>query len=80
VVGDAKWTETEVPMAIVGIVPCKVCDENGAVAAGDLLVTSSTPGYAMKAPENPVAGTVVGKALGNLAGKSGKVEVLLIGR
>lgn len=80
VAGDSKWTDTEVPMAIVGIVPCKVVDENGAIEAGDLLVTSSTPGHAMKAPENPVAGTVVGKALGNLAGKKGKVEVLLIGR
>ncbi len=80
VAGDQRWTETEVPMAIVGIVPCKVVDENGAIEAGDLLVTSSTPGHAMKAPENPVAGTVVGKALGNLAGKKGKVLVLLIGR
>ena len=80
VAGDEKWAETEVPMAIVGIVPCKVCDENGAIEAGDLLVTSSTPGHAMKASENPRAGTVVGKALANLDGKSGKIEILLIGR
>lgn len=80
VAGDLKWTETEVPMAIVGIVPCKVCDEGGAIEPGDLLVTSSTPGHAMKAPANPAAGTLLGKALGRLDGKSGKVEILLLAR
>jgi hypothetical protein len=80
VVGDGKWAETEVPMAIVGIVPCKVCDENGAIEAGDLLVSSSVRGHAMKAPENPAPGTVVGKALAPHAKGKGKVEVLLIGR
>lgn len=34
----------EIPLAIVGIVPCKVSAENGAIRAGDLLVASSTPG------------------------------------
>jgi len=80
VAGGATRADTEIPMAIVGIVPCKVCDENGAIEAGDLLVSSSTPGHAMKAPENPAAGTVVGKALANLGKGSGKIEVLLIGR
>jgi hypothetical protein len=80
VAGDANYTETEIPMAIVGIVPCKVCDESGAIEAGDLLVTSSSPGRAMKAPANPAPGTVVGKALANLAKGDGKIEVLLIGR
>lgn len=80
VANDPAWADTEVPMAIVGIVPCKVCDENGPVEAGDLLVTSSTRGHAMKAGPNPVAGTVVGKALADLEGKCGKIEVLLIGR
>jgi len=78
--GSVNFTDTEIPMAIVGIVPCKVCDENGAIEAGDLLVSSSTPGHAMKAPENPAAGTVVGKALANLGKGRGKIEVLLIGR
>jgi hypothetical protein len=78
--GSASFTDTEIPMAIVGIVPCKVCDENGAIEAGDLLVSSSTPGHAMKAPDNPAPGTVVGKALAKLVKGSGKIEVLLIGR
>jgi hypothetical protein len=34
----------EIPLAIVGIVPCKASAENGPIQPGDLLVTSSTPG------------------------------------
>ena len=49
------------PLAIVGIVPCKVSDENGPIAVGSLLTTSRTAGYAMKATNAP-AGTIVGKA------------------
>lgn len=44
----AAKTDSEVPMAIVGIVPTKVSAENGAIHVGDLLVSSSLPGYAMK--------------------------------
>ena len=33
----------EVPLAVVGVVPCKVTAENGPINAGDLLVSSSTP-------------------------------------
>ena len=52
----------EVPVAMVGIVPCKVSAENGAIKVGDLLVTSSTPGHAMR-DASPAVGTVVGKRL-----------------
>jgi len=38
-----------VPVALVGVVPTRVSAENGPVHAGDLMTTSSTPGYAMKA-------------------------------
>ena len=34
--------------AVVGIVPCKVTAENGSIKRGDLLVTSTVPGHAMK--------------------------------
>lgn len=34
----------EVPVAVVGIVPCKVSTENGPIRPGDLLVTSNVPG------------------------------------
>ncbi len=39
----------DVPLAINGIVLCKVSAENGPIHRGDLLVTSATPGHAMRA-------------------------------
>ena len=68
----------EVPLAIVGIVPCKVSAENGPIQAGDLLVTSATPGYAMKGTDHSrMLGAVVGKALGSLVSGKGVIEVLV---
>jgi len=54
-------------MAMTGRVTCKCITENGTINPGDLLVTSSTVGHAMKASGSPGVGTVVGKALGTLA-------------
>jgi hypothetical protein len=66
----------EVPMAMVGIVPTKVTADNGPVHVGDLLVTSSTPGYAMKGTDRSrMLGAVIGKALGNLDSGKGVIEV-----
>ena len=70
----------EVKLGIVGIVPTKVCDEGGAIRAGDLLVSASLPGHAKKAPPNPAVGTVLGKALDALDQGTGKIEVLLMAR
>jgi hypothetical protein len=68
----------EIPMAVVGIVPCKVSAENGAISRGDLLVTSSTKGYAMRASDTKkLAGSIMGKALQPLASGKGKIEVLV---
>jgi hypothetical protein len=67
---------SEIPMAVVGIVPCKVSAENGAVRPGDLLVTSATPGHAMR-DDNPKTGTVLGKALGSLNAGTGLIKVLV---
>lgn len=67
-----------IPVAITGIVPCKVSAENGAIQRGDLLVTSCTPGYAMRAGENPPQGTVLGKALGELSEGTGVIYVLVM--
>lgn len=50
-------------LAVAGIVTINVTDENGAIAPGDLLVSSSVAGHAMKAPADPAPGTVVAKAL-----------------
>ncbi len=66
-----------IPVAITGIVPCKVSAENGAIQRGDLLVTSSKPGYAMRAGANPPQGTVLGKALGELKDGTGVIQVLV---
>jgi hypothetical protein len=71
----------EVPVAIVGIVPCKVTNENGPIHRGDLLVTSSTPGHAMRGSDASIhTGTVIGKALQNFTGTKGKIEVLVMPR
>lgn len=68
----------EIPVAIVGIVPCKVTNENGPIARGDLLVTSSTPGYAMRGSDKSMLpGAIVGKALQPFSGVKGKIEVLV---
>ena len=70
--------KNEVPLAVVGIVPCKVTTENGPIAAGDLLVTSSTPGHAMKGTDRSrMLGAVVGKALEPLAEGKGVIQVLV---
>ena len=66
-----------IPVAITGIAPCKVSAENGPIRRGDLLVTSATPGHAMRAGANPPQGTVVGKALGELAEGTGTIQVLV---
>lgn len=68
----------DIPMAMVGIVPTKVTAENGSIHRGDLLVTSSRPGYAMKGTDRSrMLGAVIGKALGNLDSGAGVVEVVV---
>ena len=65
-------------LALAGRVPCRVSAENGPIEPGDLLVTSSTPGHAMKAPANPKVGSVLGKALGPLTSGRGTITVLVM--
>src|SRR5258708_4827660 len=75
---DEALPNNEVPLAVVGIVPCKVTSENGPVVAGDLLVTSSTSGYAMKGTDRGrMLGAVVGKALQPLEKGTGIIQVLV---
>jgi hypothetical protein len=69
-----------VPVAITGIVPCKVSAENGPIRRGDLLVTAATPGHAMRAGLAPPAGTVLGKAMQPLGAGTGVVEILVSAR
>lgn len=75
---DEALPNNEVPLAVVGIVPCKVTAENGTIVAGDLLVTSSTPGHAMKGTDRSrMLGAVVGKALEPLQKESGVIQILV---
>lgn len=69
----------EVPMGVIGVIPTKVCLEGGAIKRGDLLVTSSIPGVAMKAdPEKVKVGQVIGKALQDYnTNVTGKIKVLV---
>ncbi len=66
-----------IAVTIMGIVPVKVSAENGSIQPGDLLVTSSTPGHAMRA-DNPKPGTILGKALEPLDEGTGIILVLLL--
>jgi hypothetical protein len=68
--------DDEIAVAVVGIVPCKVSAENGSIRRGDLLVTSSMPGHAMRA-DSPAPGTILGKALEPLEAGTGVIEVLV---
>jgi hypothetical protein len=70
--------DEELPMAMIGIVPSKVTAENGPIHRGDLLVTSSTTGYAMKGTDRSrLVGAVIGKAMGSLETGTGVIEVLV---
>ncbi|HET7064275.1 MAG TPA: hypothetical protein VFI49_08340 [Rudaea sp.] len=76
---SAKDQENHAPrLALIGRVPVKASSENGAIRAGDLLVSSSTPGRAMRAPNNPQPGTVIGKAMRALDRDSGEIEMLVM--
>jgi hypothetical protein len=82
--GTSRVDQDDVPVAIVGIVPTKVSAMNGPVRVGDLLTTSSVPGYAMKAVPILVrgvkiyrTGTILGKALEPLKQGQGVIKVLV---
>ncbi len=68
-----------VPLGVVGVIPTKVCGENGPIRRGDMLVTSSLSGHAMKGTERErMLGAVVGKALENFDGDGrGVIRVLV---
>lgn len=80
IVGDAPEAIAaggEAPIALIGTVRCKVDAEYGAIAAGDLLVASPTPGHAMKAPK-AAPGTIVGKALEPIDAGTGLIKVMVM--
>jgi hypothetical protein len=64
--------EFVVVMALQGRVPCKV---KGTIRKGDMLVSYGN-GYAC-ADENPVLGSVIGKAMEDFDGNEGVIEILI---
>ena len=86
--GEAANTEEEqeqiqidgIPLALAGRVKTKATTENGPINVGDLLVSSSKPGYAMRANEDIIKdkpGVVLGKAMESLEQGEGKIMVLI---
>jgi hypothetical protein len=68
-------SQTHPYIALKGRVPCKVI---GKIEKGDLLVTSSTPGYAKASLGVPMIGTVIGKAIEAKSGTGeGIIEVFV---
>ena len=69
---NQSQTGNKVCIALAGRVPCKVV---GRVKKGDMLTTSATPGYAVKAL-TPTLGAIIGKALEDKDyGEAGVIEV-----
>jgi hypothetical protein len=63
-IGSREDGSTDLPVAVAGQVYLKVSLESGPIAVGDLLVSSSVPGVAMRgADRQKLTGTVIGKAL-----------------
>jgi hypothetical protein len=72
---DAGTDETHPFIALKGRVFCKIC---GTVEKGDLLVTSSVPGYAAAWSLGDSPNAVIGKALGSHSEGFGVIEVLVV--
>lgn len=65
-----------VPVALSGVVPTKVI---GIIHLGDLLTTSSTPGYAMACTDYELcAGAIIGKAMEENTNSKGMITVLVM--
>lgn len=70
--------DKRLPIALVGKVFCKVDADPAPIGLGDLLTTSSAPGYAMKACDPLKAfGSVLGKALSSLESGKGMIPILV---
>lgn len=73
----AEKDSAKAPVALSGIVKCKVDANQGAIQVGDLLTTSSTQGYAMR-NDQAKPGTIIGKALEALDSGTGLIEILIM--
>ncbi len=77
-VGVATEAASEnIPLGMSGVAFVNVDAGYAPVHRGDLLTTSPTPGYAMKAAD-PKPGTILGKALEPLDSGTGLIKVLIM--
>ncbi len=80
IVGNGKTNYTAA-MAMIGRVPVKVSNENGLIKRGDLLVSATLPGYAMKYDSAKDDGlknvSVIGVALDDFTEVTGKIMILV---
>lgn len=75
---EANLDDT-VPLGVIGVIPTRVTSEGGVIKRGDLLVTSSTVGHAMKGRDpTRMMGAVLGKALQEFAGTGSGVILVLV--
>ena len=74
--GKPMRADLEAPLAVSGIVRCKVDAGYGSIEPGDLLTTSPTPGHAMRT-DGKIPGTVLGKAMEALEAGKGMIRVLV---
>jgi hypothetical protein len=66
----------QMAVGTTGAVLCRVDASYGAIALGDLLTTSPTPGHAMRTTE-PAVGAILGKAMEPISGGTGTIRVLV---
>ncbi|MBI1741850.1 hypothetical protein HYR54_02160 [Candidatus Acetothermia bacterium] len=72
-------TDSQPLLALMGRVPVKATAENGPIHPGDLLVSASRPGYAMRcANVRECEGAIIGKALETLETGTGMIQMLTI--
>jgi hypothetical protein len=78
ILGRVHDTSGSVPVALAGRVMCKAEASIDPISIGDLLTTSSFPGYAMKASDRSRAfGAVLGKAMADLKTGSALIPVIV---
>jgi hypothetical protein len=75
---EANLDDT-VPLGVIGVIPTRVTSEGGPIKRGDLLVSSSTQGHAMKGNDRTrMLGAVIGKALQEFDGQGSAVILVLV--
>ena len=74
----AAMSDSRVPLALGGKVYCRADASYSSIKIGDMLTTSDTPGYAMRAIDPPRAfGSVIGKALQPLSRGRDLISILV---